>query len=64
MKLKVGLCMRLRDSRCCLVPVVNPAELEVDVRFDKHILPCVKILLNLQQQLFLWMQGNINILAC
>lgn len=56
--------MRLRDSRCCLVPVVNPAELEVDVRFDKHILPCVKILLNLQHQLFLWIKGNINILAC
>lgn len=44
------------DSRCCLVPLVNPVKLEVNVWFDQHSLPCVKVLLNLQQQLFLWAQ--------
>lgn len=41
------------NSRCCLVPLMNPAELEVDVRFDQHSLPRVKILVDLLQQLFL-----------
>ena len=46
------------DSRCSLVPLVNPAELEVNVWFDQHSLPSVKILLDLQQQLFLWTQSR------
>lgn len=44
---------KLRDSRCCLVLLMNPAELEVDVGFDQHRLPRVKILVDLLQQLFL-----------
>lgn len=32
---------------------MNPSELEVNVWFDQHLLPSVKILLDLQQQLLL-----------
>lgn len=44
------------DSRSCLVSLVNPVKLKVDVWLDQHILPCLKILMNLRQQLFLCTQ--------
>lgn len=48
----------VEDSRRCLVPLVNPGKPEVEVWLDQHRLPRVKVLLDLQQQLFLCTQSK------